>query len=95
VRRLTDLLGDLSDRPGVARALLNPGEPAELDRLAEGLRAALAELQVALADLGEIATIESPVASRQSAAPSRAVGIQGPHGRVDEPLARPPGGEGR
>ena len=23
---------------------------------------------------------------------SRAVGIQGPHGRVDEPLARPPGG---
>jgi very-short-patch-repair endonuclease len=67
VRRLSDLLGNLSARAGVAQALLNPGEPPMLGRLTEALRAALDELTISLAELGQIATVqESGVRSQGS-----------------------------
>jgi very-short-patch-repair endonuclease len=58
VRRLNDLLGDLSGQPSISSALLESDGPPALERPAEALRAALAELAVAFAELGEIATTE-------------------------------------
>ena len=56
VRELGKLLGDVSRRPAVVRALLDPDRLAALESPAETLRAALAELDVSLAEFGEIAT---------------------------------------
>jgi very-short-patch-repair endonuclease len=76
VRRLTEMLGDLSRWPLVMALLLGPGGPAALDQPADLLRAALAELDAALAGLSALADVPAHPARAGARLPELAADLE-------------------